>query len=324
MEVTMTYKIDETTQMRDAVIGRLYDLSDKDSRLIFCTADMGAKTLDLWREREKEIRDGRFNEFGIAEQAMADVAAGMAKEGKRPFIYAIANFVTKRIHEFHALNAGVQQLPYVTIGVGTGYSYPDSGPTHYMLDDITIMRAVPNLEILSPSDSIMAADLIERVANSDNPVYMRLERAVQSPIYSPGDSLEQGFNELKNGNETCLISTGNMVNRALEVRGALKKEGEEVGVIDIYRLKPLNQEELTEALRSYNQIVSIEEHYLAGGLGSILSEMIVDRELPLTLKRIGVPEDLPYIYGRENIHRQFGLDTESLTEKIRSFNKVFT
>lgn len=312
-------EVKENTTMRDAVIGRLYDLSEKDPRICLFTADMGAKALDLWREREEITRDGRFSEFGIAEQAMASVAAGIAKEGKRPFIYAIANFVTKRIHEFHILNTGVQKLPYVTLGVGTGFSYPDSGPTHYMLEDIAIMRTVPNLEILSPSDSVMAAELAEQVAKANNPVYMRLER-FPLPINSqPTESFKQGFRELKRGEDGAIISTGTMVPRALEVQEVLKEKGKDYGVIDIYRLKPLNQTGLINTLNNYNRVVTLEEHFLIGGLGSMVSEMITDNNLPLRLHRIGIDNQIPYQYGRDNIQKNLGLDKDSVVKKIEAY-----
>ena len=312
-------EVKENTTMRDSVIGRLYDLSDIDHRICLFTADMGAKALDLWRKREEMTRDGRFSEFGIAEQAMASVAAGVAKEGKRPFIYAIANFVTKRIHEFHILNAGVQKLPYVTLGVGTGFSYPDSGPTHYMLEDIAIMRTVPNLEILSPSDSVMAAELAEQVAKADNPVYMRLERFPLPINTHSRESFEQGFRELRRGKDGVIISTGTMLSRALEVQDALREKGRDYGVIDIYRLKPLNQTGLMEALNGYNRIVTLEEHFLIGGLGSMMSEMITDNNLPLRLHRIGVNNQIPYQYGRENMQKNLGIDKDSVVKKIESY-----
>lgn len=312
--------LNKETQMRDAVLQRLYDLSEKekDTRICLLTADMGAKAMDQWVERERETQNGKFSELGIAEAGMAAVAAGMAKEGFRPFIYSIANFNTKRILEHHILNAGIQNLPYVTIGVGTGYSYADSGPTHYMLEDISIMRTVPNLEILSPSDSIMAAELTEIIAEKNHPSYMRLERSILPINYQPEDSFEDGFKELREGKDTVIISTGSMVSRALEVEKELEKKGTKVGVLDIYRLKPLNEKGIVETLKNYRQAVTIEEHLLAGGLGSIIAETIVDNNLSTKLKRIGVPEGHPYVYGRENIHRKFFLDTDSLVKRIEN------
>ena len=163
-------QVTANTQMRDAVIDRLFELAKKDKDIIFFTADMGAKALDPWRT----LLPNQYRDVGIAEQGMASIAAGMAKEGKRVFIYAIAPFVVNRIQEHHKINAGIQNIPYNTIGIGTGFSYSDSGPTHYNTDDISLMRAVPNIEIFSPSDSVMAARFADYVCYSETPTYLRL------------------------------------------------------------------------------------------------------------------------------------------------------
>lgn len=307
-------KVDETTQMRDAVIGRLYELSETDKDIIFIAADMGAEALDLWREgRVKQYMD-----VGIAEQAAILLASGMAKEGKKPFIYAIAPFITSRIHEFHKLNAGIQNLPYNTIGVGTGFCYPDSGPTHHNLEDISIMRTVPNMEILSPSDSVMASEMAEYAANSSTPTYLRLERSVLPIISSTEETFERGFRSLvKKDNGICIVSTGNMVHNALEASKRLEDKGIDADVIDLYRLKPINREDLANELKGYNQIVSLEEHFLAGGLGSILAEIKVDMDLPWRLKRIGIDDKHVYLYGRENIQKELGIDVDSTIECVK-------
>ena len=309
--------ISETTQMRDAVINRLFDLAKKDKDIIFYTADMGAQALDRWRSDLPE----QYKDVGIAEQGMASIAAGMAKEGKKVFIYAIGPFITTRIHEFHKLNAGVQNIPYNTIGMGTGYSYGDSGPTHYQREDIAIMRTIPNMEILSPSNGNMAADMAEHACYSDTPTYLRLERSVLPMSHKGSDSLKRGFNEIIKGDYICLVATGDMVHRALEVQKALEEErGEKVGVIDLYRLKPLN-EDLIKHLKEYGRVVTLEEQYLAGGLGSLIGETILDNNSPIRLTRIGIPEEQQYLYGRENTHREFGLDLQSLVERVKNLRR---
>ncbi len=306
--------IDNGTQMRDAVIDRLYALSGQDRDIMFFTADMGAQSLDKWRkDREDQYRD-----VGIAEQAMISIASGMAREGKRVFIYAIAPFVTTRIHEFHKLNAGVQKLPYNTIGVGTGFSYSDSGPTHYNTEDIAIMRVIPNMEILSPSDSVMAASLAEYACYSHNPTYLRLERSVLPILSRDSESFNRGFRVMAEGEDACIISTGGMVHRALEAQEKLLEDGKVLGVIDLYRIKPLNLGELQSALKGYKRIITLEEHLLAGGLGSLIGEMVIDNRLALRVQRIGINDRLVYYYGRDNIQKQLGLDLDSIIDKINT------
>ena len=315
MGATLTNSnISPKTQMRDAVIDRLFDLSENDSDIMFFTADMGAEALDKWRAKRKN----QYRDVGIAEQGMASIAAGMAREGKHVFIYAIAPFVVSRIHEQHKINAGIQGLPYNTIGVGTGFCYSDSGPTHYNTEDISLMRAVPNMEILSPSDSVMAANLAEYACYSDKPSYLRLERSVLPIISDESDPLESGFREIKKGRDICIVSTGNMVHEALACSDELESEGINVGVIDIYRLKPVNMKGLAELMYKYTFAVSLEEHLLNGGLGSIISELITDLDLPLRLRRIGIDDQFTYFYKRQNIHRELAINKERVKDTILS------
>jgi len=307
------YSINQDTQMRDAVIDRLYDLSETDTDIMFLTADMGAKALDRWRQN----RPNQYRDTGIAEQAMASVGAGMAKEGKKVFIYAIAPFVTTRIHEFHKLNTGVQKLPVHTLGMGAGFSYSDSGPTHYTTEDIALMRAIPHLTIFGPSDSLMAAKLVEKAYHLNTPTYHRLDRSNLPILTSEQDPLETGINELETGRDGLIFSTGNMVHESLKARDLLKKQGLDIGVADVYRLKPLNTTEVESLLNQHEYAFSVEEHLLAGGLGSILAELIVDKGLETKLKRIGIDDKLVYLYGRDNIHRNLGIDAKSIVNTVK-------
>ena len=316
MEVKLNNRtrIEKDTQMRDSVFNRLYDLSENDKDIMIFTADQGASSLDRWRTDRKD----QYRDVGIAEQALVSIGAGMAKEGKKVFIYAIAPFITTRIYEFHKLNAGVQKIPYNIIGIGAGFSYGDSGPTHYQTEDITIMRAIPNMEIFSPSDSVMAATMAEKICYSDKPSYLRLDRSILPILTSEDDKLERGFREINKGEEVCLVTTGYMVHKAREISDDLSiTHGKNVGVVDLYRLKPLNKEELMESLeKNYKKVVTLEEHLLAGGLGSMISEVITDRNSRLKLSRVGIDDRYVYYYGRENIQKELGLSSEDIIKSI--------
>ena len=298
--------------MRDAFFNQVYELAKKDREVVIVDADMGAPSLDKYRRDFPE----RFVRVGIAEHNMIAVASGLAKEGKKVFTFAIAPFTTSRCHEFIKLNAGLMKIPINIVGCGTGFSYDDSGPTHHTTEDISIMRPIPHLEILSPSDSKMAEKFANISYNSPNPTYIRLDRKVFPDIfekYYKNDNLRKGFKELEQGDSVAIVSTGNMVHRALEVREHYKNE--KIGVIDLYRLKPLNSY-FKDALSKYKKILSLEEHILDGGLGSIISETITDNHLPVRLKRIGL-NDYYYLYGRENIHKKTGLNVSSIIAEIK-------
>lgn len=301
-------KIEKTTSMRDALFGTLYDRALEDKEIVIVTADMGAPSLDKFRENIPE----RFFNVGIAEHNMIAIASGLASEGKKVYTFAIAPFITSRCFEFTKLNAGLMKLPIKLVGVGAGFSYDDSGPTHHTTEDISIMRAIPHLEIYSPSDSVSAAKITEMTINSQVPAYLRLDRKVLPKIYQEDEKFESGFKEYKIGKKVGIVTTGNMVHNALEVSS---KFGEDVGVIDVYRLNPINPR-IADTLRQYKNIVTLEEHLLNGGLGSIVSELITDNSLPVQLKRIGL-NDFIYAYGgRENIQKVCGIDTDLVTREI--------
>jgi len=152
--------IEEKITMRDAFFNRVYELAKGDKNIMIVSADMGAPSIDKFRDNLKE----QYVDTGIAEQNAVLVASGLALSGKKPFVYAIMPFVTTRVHEFAKLELGLMKLPVTIVGVGTGYSYDDSGPTHHTIEDISIMRAIPNLEILSPSDSNMASFFADKTS----------------------------------------------------------------------------------------------------------------------------------------------------------------
>jgi len=304
-------KIDEKIPMRDAFFNRLYDIAKEDRDVVLISADMGAPSLDKFR---KDLA-GQYVDTGIAEQNAALVASGLALSGKKSYVYAIMPFVTSRIHEMMKLEMGCMKIPITVVGIGAGYSYDDSGPTHHTIEDISIIRPIPNIEILNPSDSIMAAAFADRTYKSDKPTYLRLDRQLQPIKYNESDSFNKGFKELLTGEETCLVATGNMVTSALELCP------KDAGVIDVYRLKPLNPA-LKDTLLKYKNIISLEEHLLAGGFGSMFSEMISDNNLPLKLRRVGVDDEYNYEYGgREHIQNKMSIGIEDIAKRIKDFGK---
>lgn len=305
-------KIGEKTSMRDAFFNEVYEAAKKDENVVILSADMGAPALDKFREDF----GNRFFNVGIAEHDMIAIASGLTSEGKKVYTYAIAPFITSRCYEFTKLNAGLMKLPIKLVGIGAGFGYDDSGPTHFTTEDISIMRAIPNLEIYSPSDSVAAAGIAKLVNASKSPSYIRLDRKTLPQKYGEFEKFDKGFKELREGkNSLCIVTTGNMVDNALEISDRLKKEDRTIGVVDIYRLKPINPQ-LVETLSKYHQVVSLEEHLLDGGLGSIISETITDNGLMTGLKRIGL-RGYVYAYGgRENVQKAYGVDVDSVIKEI--------
>ena len=302
--------------MRDAFFERLYYTAKQDKNVILVTADMGAPSLDEWRLN----LPNQFINVGIAEQNMIAVAAGLALSGKKVYCYAIAPFVSLRCYEFLKVDVSLMNLPMVIVGVGAGFSYDDSGPTHHLTEDIPIMRALPNFEILCPSDEHMAASFATMsYQNRDNPIYIRLDRQNQKEKYLTYsvEDYEDGFVEYrakqkKSWGKPCIIAMGNTVDMALEIR-----EKHDVGVIDLFRLKPINEKKLATAIAKYDYMFTWEEHQLNGGLGSIISELIAVRNMQLPLTRFGIDDEYTYKYGgRKNIQKETGIDVEAVSKAM--------
>ena len=294
--------------MRDAFLDELYKIASTDRRVVLVSADFGAPSLDRFRKG----LSGQFINVGIAEQNMVSVAAGLALGGKIVFTYAILPFITMRCYGQTRVDLCSMNLPVTLVGVGPGYAYDDSGPTHHAPEDIAIMRVLPNIAIWSASDSEMAVSFARMAYDTSGPKYIRLDRT-KHPVGTDKRDLSQGFRELRRGEKLTIIATGYMVGRALKVADELAKHDIDAGVIDLYRIKPINQ----EVILGRKRIVTLEEHFLPGGLGSIVSEIIVDSGQHSVLKRIGLPLEYTVHYGgREHLHELAGLDVKSVTKTI--------
>jgi transketolase len=304
------------TSMRDAFFDELYEIALQKKNIIVISADMGAPSLDKFR------RDlgAQFVNIGIAEQNMVNVATGLSLEGKKVFVYAIMPFATLRCYEVTKVNLSLMNIPVTIVGVGAGFSYDDSGPTHHATEDIAAMRALPNMTILNASDSFMAAEFAEMSCHMSGPNYVRLDREVLPIIYSRDSNFGDGLTSLKAGKDVCIIATGNMVHIALEAARKLEAQAVNTGVIDLYRLKPINAKLLLKSLGESKRIVTLEEHMLSGGMGSAVTEVMADNGRTLPIKRIAIPDRYYYAYGgRKNIQSLCGLDADSVTATISAW-----
>jgi len=304
--------------MRDSFFDSLYGIAKKDKNLYLISADMGAPALDKFRKDFKK----QFINVGIAEENMVLVATGLSLCGKKAYIYAIMPFVTSRCYEMLKVDLSLMNIPVTAIGVGAGFGYDDSGPTHHCTEDIAIMRALPNFYIFSPSDSLMAYKLAEITYKLKFPSYVRLDRKMLPQIYDEKTDFSDGLSILKEGKDFYIIGTGNMTHRAIEVSEELKKYKIDAGVIDLYRIKPINEKLLIERIKNIKGIITIEEHLLSGGMGSAVVEVFVDNGIKLPIKRFGVKDKYLYTYGgRENIQKVCGLDKNSVIKGILEWVK---
>lgn len=300
--------------MRDRFFDALFKIAQKDENVIVVSADNGAPSLDQF---SFELKD-QFITVGIAEQQMQGMACGLATEGKKVYTYAIAPFVTARIFEQNKIAQCAMNLPIVNIGIGAGYGYSVMGPSHHTVEDLTIMRVLPNMKIWSPADGISAEAMAELSYKDPSPQYIRFDRAGIPDLYQNEKvNFEDGLHVLRQGKSGYIIATGIMTHEALKVAASLKEQkGIDVGVIDLFRIKPINQEKLFKILNQAEFVVTYEEHLLNGGMGSAIAEIFVDNDFQKPLLRIG--QDDRFVFdngGREVIWKKYGLDKESVTQK---------
>lgn len=301
--------------MRDQFFNELYKLFQEDPQAVFITADNGAPTLDQFA---RDFPDRFFN-VGIAEQQLIGMACGMAFEGKKVYVYAIAPFVSLRCYEQVKLDVCAMNLPIVLIGVGAGYAYDIMGPSHHTVEDVSIMRALPNLKIYSMADGSSAGELAALVHHDRSPQYIRFDRAGLPEVYAErGIDIGEGLTQLRSGSDLCIVTSGVMVHQALTAADLLHQSaGLNVGVIDVFRLKPLNGEALKKHLHNVARVVTLEEHLLAGGLGSLVAEWMIDEDLRMPTMRIGQDDRFVFDYGgRKAIWEKYGLDVGAVVARI--------
>lgn len=298
--------------MRDRFFDVLYGYFKADKNNVIVVADNGAASLD----RFATDFPGQYYQVGIAEQEMVGLASGLALAGKRVWCYAICPFVTTRVHEFLKLDVAAMELPVCMVGVGAGTAYCIMGPTHHTTEDISIIRVLPNMHVYCPADGMVAEAVAHLSAGLKSPHYVRLDRGGLPDIYRSFTPTltDQGLAHVRVGkSSTCIIATGFMVHNALKVA-----ENFDAHVIDIFRLKPLNSDLLLKMLAGIDEIVTLEEHQLAGGLGSLIAEVMIDNGICLPLLRIGLHDHFVFdMGGREAIHEKYRLDVPGIEEQVR-------
>jgi transketolase len=304
------------TTQRDAFWTRIYEMARQDRDIIVVSEDMGAPALDQFRTD----LPGQFVNVGIAEQIGLLLGGGLAFEGKRPFIYAIAPFVTLRCLEQIRVTNAIMNIPVTLVGVGAGFGYEDSGPTHHLTEDIAVMRAFPNITVHSPADGVCARAIAEMSRTWPNTNYVRLDRKPMPEIYPPDADFSRGFSVLKSGRDGLIVSTGVMTHTALEVAGVLEKKGKQLGVVDVFQI-PTQEDGLAAALKDAPRIFTVEEHFLPGGLGSYILEILNTRKMAIPVRRIGLDHAKGYCYqygGREVVHEYYGVHPAGVQAAIES------
>lgn len=299
---------------RDGYGKGLVEVGEKDERVVVLCADLSESTRSLWF---KEKFPQRFIEIGVAEQNLALVASGMANYGKIPFISSYATFSPGRNNEQIRTNICINNVPVKIAGAHAGISVGPDGATHQALEDIALMRVLPNMVVFVPCDAIEAQKATAAAAFNGKPTYIRLGRE-KSPVIT---TIETPFETgkalvLRDGGSCAVVGAGILLHEALLAAEELSKEGVECMVINSHTIKPLDEPTIVEAAKKCGAVVSVEEHQVTGGLGSAVAEALA-RNYPTPQEFIGIKDRFGESGAAGELIKAFGLDREAIKLAIK-------
>lgn len=299
---------------RDAYGEALKELGKTNKDIVVLDADLSGSTKTA--VFKKEYPDRFFN-VGIAEQNLMGTAAGLATTGKIPFASTFAMFATGRAFEIIRNSICYPKLNVKIAATHAGLTVGEDGATHQSVEDLSLMRSIPNMTVLCPADGVEAKKAIIKASQYNGPVYIRLGRSKEPVIFNQDYNFEIGKGvELKAGNDITIIATGIMVSKALEAGKILENHGISARVINMSTIKPIDEDIIIKAAKETKKIVTVEEHSIIGGLGSAVAEVLVEN-YPVPLKRIGVEDKFGESGTAEDVLKKYGLTVENIVEKVK-------
>ncbi len=302
--------------MRNAFASEMTNMATEDRRIVLLSGDIGNRLFDDYKGHAPD----RFVNCGIAEANMIGVASGMAMCGLRPIAYTITPFITARCYEQIKVDVCYHNLPVIIVGVGGGLSYAELLSTHHSCDDIALLRILPNMTVICPSDSHEVRASLRAAVAHGGPVYIRLGKKNEPLIHDgqPEFTIGKGI-VIRDGRDVCMLSTGNLMPLALETAAMFGDEGISARVVSFHTVKPLDEDLLTQAFSNFDVVITLEEHGLLGGFGSSVSEWLVKRPAARAdLLQIGVDDVFCYEAGKQDdARRTFNITKESIVERTR-------
>ena len=299
---------------REAYGKALAELGKNNSQVVVLDADLSksTKTADFAR-----VFPERFFNMGIAEQNLVCTAAGLAAAGKIPFASTFAVFATGRAFEQIRNSVAYTKLNVKIAATHAGVTVGEDGGSHQSVEDIAIMRSLPNMTVFVPADEAETFGAVRAAAGVQGPVYIRLGRAAVPPVHPEGFQFVPGRADvLREGRDATVIAAGIMVSAALEAAGALAGEGIEVRVLSMHTVKPLDAEAVLTAARETGALVTAEEHSVIGGLGGAVCEAVCEK-FPVPVKRVGLPD----VFGESGkpgeLLEKFGLTPAGIADAVR-------
>jgi transketolase len=307
--------------MRNAFLDTLYELALHDERIMFITGDLGFRVVEKFMEN----RPNQFLNAGVAEQNMTGIAVGMAFSGRICCTYSIANFPTLRCLEQIRNDICYHDANVKVVSVGGGFAYGAMSVTHHAMEDLGVMRCLPNLMVIAPGDPVETRAATRAIVAHKGPVYLRLGKAGE-PTVHPGEISFQIGKAIRcrEGDDVTLISTGGMLWTAVQAAEKLATDGIQTRVLSMHTLKPLDDEALLAAARETGAVLTLEEHSIVGGLGSAVSELFAEQfDLKVPFKRLGVPNAFsPHIGAQDYMLAKYALSPEAVAQSVMEFLKL--
>lgn len=299
--------------MRREFVQALADLAERDERIVLLTGDLGFAALEPFSERFPE----RFFNAGVAEQNMVGMATGMAEAGLTPYVYSISTFASMRAYEFIRNGPVLHDLPVRIVGIGEGADYSHNGITHYALEDVALMRVQPGLTLVNPAAAGQVTPMLEAVQGQDGPAYIRLSKLSCSVPGLP-DEFELGrAQRLGSGDDVAIIALGAMAGNAVACAERLADHGVGARVIVVTSVAPPPIEDLIAGLSGVGLALSVEAHYIVGGVGSLVAEVIAEHGLGCRLVRAGAVKAPAGMTGSLGyMHEQLGISPARLTDRV--------
>lgn len=301
--------------MRLAFIDELTRLASKDKNVWLVTADLGFLVFENFRDNFP----GQFLNVGVAEQNLMSVSAGLAMSGKKVFAYSISTFASMRPYEQIRNDICYQNLPVCIVGGGSTFSYSTFGCTHSPFEDIGLMRMLPNMTVLVPGDPIEVQSLVRGVYNNQRPAYIRIAKRGEPVVHSPDSLIVLGKAvEVRPGYDVSILVCGRQLPNAVMAASALSELGIQARVLSFHTVKPLDKEAILKAAKETRAIVTVEEHFLAGGFGSAIAEFLSDEKIDTPLTRIGISDEFPKGSGsQEYFLKQYRLTADGIVETVK-------
>ena len=306
---------DKKIATRESYGEELAKLGEENEKIVVLDADLSTATkTEIFAKKFPN----RFINVGIAEQNLIGIAAGLSTFGKIPYASTFAVFAAGRAYEQIRNSIAYPKLNVKICATHAGITVGEDGATHQMLEDLALMRALPNMTVLCPSDDIETKYLIEEISKIKGPVYVRLARLATPGIYEENQTFEIGKAvQIGDGTDATVFATGVVVAEAIKAKELLEKEGIYIRVVDIHTIKPIDKEMIIKSAKETKKLISIEDHSIIGGLGSAISEVLTE-EYPCKLDRMGIKGTFGKSGNAVELLKYFGLTSEEIIKTVKN------